>query len=743
MEFPTNIRTLKYFKKGGNMKSIFKTGLGIIFCLLPALFIIACGGGGGDTAPGIAPGQTVTLAAVTLSGNQEVPAVVTQGSGSATVTVSADRSQIAFSVTFTGLTSATTLAHIHIGPPGVSGPVIVNFALAAFTSPLTGTATAADFVPQPALGINTFADAVNAVLAGNTYINVHTVNNPTGEIRGALGPARLTATLTGDQEVPPVVTAGTGTANIIFNNLQTAISFNVAFSGLTSATTLSHIHVGPAGVSGPPIVNFALAAFTSPLIGTATVADFVPQPAQGINTFNDAIRAILSGNSYVNVHTVTNPPGEIRGQFIGVTAPGTTAPAVDIFSSIGNTTLSVAAPGLLANDPAGTQILNPGPRATTALGTVTVNADGSFVYTPATGAQNVTDTFTYTATGNVSVPVRINLIERAWYVRNNFAGTSTGSNTAPFSNLGSAIAAADANDTLFVFAGDGTTAGGQDIGLSLLAGQKLIGEGAGLTIGGRVIIPAGATPVISNTGVVGIPVVTLANNNEIAGIQFNAGINEAIFGSGITGFNIHNNVIPAPAREGIRILSPTGTGLIANNTITGDPAGREGILIANTEDAGGNPIAPVPVVATITVTGNTISDITSAGRQGIRVIFDGAGTSVKIAVNGNDISNSSAEAIRIDSGAAGAAVNADIIGNILANNGGIADVLVQANGTSTRCVELINNGNALNNATFQMANNTGAAANFLFFETGNDTVAARNPAPGQFTSVLEGACGVP
>jgi hypothetical protein len=305
------------------MHNACKPGIRILYGLLTVLFFTACGSPEENVSPPIVvpAGQIVTLAAVAMSGSQEIPAVVTTGSGEATVTVSEDRTQITFAVTFTGLSSATTAASIHLGPPGAAGPAIVNFATAGFTSPLTGTATIASFIPQTPLGINTFADAVNAIVAGNTYINIQTVLNPAGEIRGALGPARLRAVLIGDQEVPPVSTTGSGVANVIFNNLQTSMTFNVAFAGLSSPTTLSHIHVGQPGVIGPVIINFALAPFISPLIGTATVVDFVVQPIQGINTFTDAIAAILSGNTYVNVHTVTNPTGEIRGQLAGVAAP--------------------------------------------------------------------------------------------------------------------------------------------------------------------------------------------------------------------------------------------------------------------------------------------------------------------------------------------------------------------------------------------------------------------------------------
>src|SRR5262249_15005142 len=55
-----------------------------------------------------------------------------------------------------------------------------------------------------------------------------------------------------------------------------------------------------------------------------TVANFTPQPSAGINTFADARRALLAGNTYFNIHTSTFSAGEIRGQIAALDSSITT-----------------------------------------------------------------------------------------------------------------------------------------------------------------------------------------------------------------------------------------------------------------------------------------------------------------------------------------------------------------------------------------------------------------------------------
>lgn len=78
-----------------------------------------------------------------------------------------------------------TAAHIHLGGPEENGPILFSLfdnLFGDFSSPQNGTLTSFSLAP---VGL-TFAQAIDAILSGNTYINVHTQAFPAGEIRGQL-----------------------------------------------------------------------------------------------------------------------------------------------------------------------------------------------------------------------------------------------------------------------------------------------------------------------------------------------------------------------------------------------------------------------------------------------------------------------------------------------------------------------------------------------------------------------------
>jgi CHRD domain len=128
-----------------------------------------------------------------LRPGQEVPAVISAGSGSATVTL--DGTLLSVALSFSGLTSNTVFAHIHCcAAAGANGPVAIDFGAAFPVGVTAGTfsgtfdlTSAATFTSGFRTANPSFQTAfVNGLLAGNTYINVHTVNNRGGEIRGQI-----------------------------------------------------------------------------------------------------------------------------------------------------------------------------------------------------------------------------------------------------------------------------------------------------------------------------------------------------------------------------------------------------------------------------------------------------------------------------------------------------------------------------------------------------------------------------
>jgi CHRD domain len=134
-----------------------------------------------------------------LIGYEEVPPVFTKASGTLQVQISTDRSSIAYTLKYSGLSSAVTQAHIHFAQRPVNGGIIVflcdNTGKAPTHVPacpnsgtVGGTITAADVIAVSGQGIaaQDFAGLLAAIEHGDAYGNVHTSNFPAGEIRGWL-----------------------------------------------------------------------------------------------------------------------------------------------------------------------------------------------------------------------------------------------------------------------------------------------------------------------------------------------------------------------------------------------------------------------------------------------------------------------------------------------------------------------------------------------------------------------------
>jgi hypothetical protein len=130
---------------------------------------------GGTTAAGGGGGTNVAIYTMTMSGSQETPANSSTATGNVVVTLNRSNGSVSVVGTFSGLSSNATAAHIH-GPAdvGVSAPVIVPLQVPSATSgAVTGTAT-----------MN--ATNMDDMLNGKTYLNIHSVNYPDGEIRAQI-----------------------------------------------------------------------------------------------------------------------------------------------------------------------------------------------------------------------------------------------------------------------------------------------------------------------------------------------------------------------------------------------------------------------------------------------------------------------------------------------------------------------------------------------------------------------------
>ncbi len=125
------------------------------------------------------------------------------------------------------------------------------------------------------------------------------------------------AHLSGDEEVPPVATNATGQAILQFNKEGDKLHYKLIVANIFDVR-FSHLHMAPAGENGP-VVAFLYPGPTTPgrtqgilAEGYITDADVIgPLAGMGLSALRDRMER---GRIYVNVHTVANGPGEIRGQ---------------------------------------------------------------------------------------------------------------------------------------------------------------------------------------------------------------------------------------------------------------------------------------------------------------------------------------------------------------------------------------------------------------------------------------------
>ena len=238
-------------------------------------------------------GQIVPLRIpIKMDGASEVGPVNTPGTASGWLSMIGNH--MIYEINYGGLTTNATAAHIH-GPAATTNSAGVLFPLAG-VSGTAGTLAGSHTLSQSEL---------TNLLAGTTYANIHTANNPGGEIRGQIMPLQFGVNMSNAAEVPasPVTSTGTGTGTLWLAG--GTLNYHITYSGLTGDASAAHIH-GPADTSHPAGVLFPLVGAAGPsgtLVGSAVLT-------------SDQVASLLTGFTYANVHTAANPGGEIRGQVV-------------------------------------------------------------------------------------------------------------------------------------------------------------------------------------------------------------------------------------------------------------------------------------------------------------------------------------------------------------------------------------------------------------------------------------------
>ena len=147
-----------------------------------------------------------------------------------------------------------------------------------------------------------FRMVLTVVLAALGVLALAGVAGATRSSEGSQGGRPLHATLLPGNQVPPVDSPrGSGVALVTLNQGQGEVCWDITVEGLTSPVILAHIHQGVAGTNGTVVVDFN-------------------EPVNGLNGCVHADAGLIKNirqnpsDFYVNVHTVTNQSGEVRGQ---------------------------------------------------------------------------------------------------------------------------------------------------------------------------------------------------------------------------------------------------------------------------------------------------------------------------------------------------------------------------------------------------------------------------------------------
>lgn len=347
----------------------------------------------------------------------------------------------------------------------------------------------------------------------------------------------------------------------------TTFSYRTGDGSLESATTSVTLDVGSndAPTFGSPTYNFRVlvTAVAGTVVGTVQATDpdgdelkydlvETDSSAFQLDSASGQITVGPDGppslGSYVLAVAVSDGHGGSDQARVTVVVVPELNAVDDEFAGVGNTQVVGGTPpdssyesravvrvaSLLVNDGGTTGSVVPFEGTLASGAHVRIWSDGSFVYTPPVaggaawdGVAPLSDEFGYTLEGEGVVDaeglVSLTLTTPVWYVDNAVASAGSGTAWDPFGSLAdvSGTTGPDLPGHLIFLFGHADDPGTSEPehryagGIGLLNEQHLVGEGAGLTVEGIAVAPAGAAPRIDGTTTA--PAVAVASDNVLAG----------------------------------------------------------------------------------------------------------------------------------------------------------------------------------------------------------------------------------
>jgi len=239
------------------------------------------------------------VADVPLNSSNSIPAVTGRNeTGIATMNLFDDNS-LDFIITINNLSSTDELsiAHVHKGDPVSTGSIEITLV----------DGTDITFSGNIASGtINLTADQISILLGSDVYVNVHSIESPSGLVRGQIDKAidnAYNVALSPSNAVPPIM-GRSEEGNAYFRLDGSTMYFKVSVSNLdaTDAISAGHIHEGSSTVNGGVLISLDITDVTQ--LDVTKIITLSSVELDKIN--NDEL--------YVNIHSNQQVSGLLRGQ---------------------------------------------------------------------------------------------------------------------------------------------------------------------------------------------------------------------------------------------------------------------------------------------------------------------------------------------------------------------------------------------------------------------------------------------